>query len=66
VAGFLRGDRELVDPIPEKFADGRATRMGARTASPLPEPTGAGSVPRRRCAGHLSVRQMGSTELPVL
>jgi len=24
------------DPIPEKFTDGRATRMGARPASPLP------------------------------
>jgi len=39
--------------------------MGIRTASPLLEPTVAGSVPRSRCAGHLSVRQMGSAELPV-
>jgi len=39
--------------------------MGIRTASPLPEPTVAGSLPPHRCAGHLSVRQMGSAELPV-
>jgi len=39
--------------------------MGARTASPLPEPTGAGSRPRSRCGGHQSVRQMGSAEPPV-
>jgi hypothetical protein len=28
----------------------KRARMGARTASPLPEPTGAGSLPRRGCA----------------
>jgi len=32
----VRRRHERVDPIPEKFACGRATRMGARTASPLP------------------------------
>jgi len=39
--------------------------MGARTASLLLEPTGAGSLPRSRCAGQWSVRQMGSAEPPV-
>jgi len=61
----VRRRHERLDPIPEKFAYGRATRMGIRTASPLPEPTVAGSLPPHRCAGHLSVRQMGSAELPV-
>jgi len=36
----------------------RARRI--RTASPLPEPTGAGSLPPRRCAGHESRRPMGA------
>jgi hypothetical protein len=33
---------------------------------PAPEPMGAGSLPPGRCAGHQSVRKMGSVELPVL
>jgi hypothetical protein len=70
VAGFLGGD-DLSVWIPclrrapaRGPSQKRARRI--RTACPLPEPTGAGGVPRCRCAGHESVRPMGSAELPVL
>jgi len=39
---------------------------GGEDCVPAPEPTGAGSRPRSRCAGQWSVRQMGAAELPVL
>jgi len=71
VAGFLRGDDMSVwipylRSSPTGGPNQKRGRVGIRTASPLSEPTGAGSLPRSRCAGHQSVPQMGSAELPVL
>jgi len=67
VAGFLSGDDMSVwIPSLRSAPTGGPSQKRARrirTASPLPEPTGAGGVPRRRCAGQWSVRQMGLAEL---
>jgi len=69
VAGFLRGDdMSAWIPYLRNSPTGGPNQKRARRDQdcvPAPEPTGAGSLPRRRCAGHQSVRQMGSAELLV-